>query len=191
MPNLVTSCSLKHKASSCLCSQDLIRTSPNVSTNKRLGVSRSSWRSIIDMQLARSKGLTTDRSVVRFLSARNCSRPTQLVKVERSIQTLIFNQQSAYAAFCPRSYYFIRPEPLKITKSASSSTPSQEKDRRFNQQSKRGSAVGIRTRHASSSGFSSRHVAASFKSLSITVSPTFVNPLFSTGYSVLRSGRTI
>ena len=123
MPNLVTSCSLKHKASSCLCSQDLIRTSPNVSTNKRLGVSHSSWRSIIDMQFARSKCLTTDRSVVRSLSARNRSRPTQLVKVERSIQTLIFNQQSASAVFCPRSYYFIRPEPLKITKSASSSTP--------------------------------------------------------------------
>ena len=27
------------------------------------------------------------------------------------------------AAACPRSYYFVRPEPLKITKSASRSTP--------------------------------------------------------------------
>jgi hypothetical protein len=103
----------------------------------------------------RSCALTTDRSAVRLNRLELRQRPTQLVKVERSIQTLIFNHQSACAVFCSRSYYFFRPEPLKITKSASSSTPSQEKDRQISDDQNADKADGHRTRHSSLSIFKS------------------------------------
>lgn len=49
-------------------------------------------------------------------------------------------QSSIRVVLLPRlpvleGYYFVRPEPLKITKSASSSTPCKEQDYRFDQQS--------------------------------------------------------
>ena len=71
----------------------------------------------------------------------------------RSIQTLIFNQQSAScfnAAVCVRSYYFVHFEPLKITKSAFSST-------QFQSRKSRGSEVRHLTRHTSLSFFKRRN----------------------------------
>ena len=47
----------------------------------------------------------------------------------RSFQTQIFKKPSALSAvFCAPRYYFIHAEPLKITKSVSSSTPCREQD---------------------------------------------------------------
>ena len=69
----------------------------------------SSWRSIIDMQLARSKCLADDRSSARILRAKNCS-----------IQTLIFNHQSASysttAAACSQRLLFRSPRATKDNK---------------------------------------------------------------------------
>ena len=132
----------------------------------------SSRRSIIDMQ-----SLAQGPHHRSLNGARSRSN-------DCSIQTHIFNQQSARAAVCARSYYFVHPEPLNITKSASSSTPSQEKDYRlYTRQSERGSAVGIRTRLVSSSSFQARHATgASFRSLNITASACLVNPLTTTTY---------
>src|SRR5215204_3795264 len=77
---------------------------------------------------------------------------------QRSIQTRIFNHQSA-SYVLPRlpvlaGYYFVRPEPLKITKSASSSTPSQEQDYQCLVTKNADKADGHLTRHSSLSVFS-------------------------------------
>jgi hypothetical protein len=108
---------------------------------------------------------------------------------QRSIQTHIFNHQSA-SYVLPRlpvlaGYYFVRPEPLKITKSASSSTPSQEQDYQCLVIKNADKADGLLTRHSSLSVFQATHTA-SLESLSITASACLVNPLFPTGYTALR-----
>ena len=47
-------------------------------------------------------------------------------------------------AFCARHYYFVRAEPLKIAKSASSSTPDEGAGRPFSGPQKRGSRGALR-----------------------------------------------
>jgi hypothetical protein len=141
-------------------------------------------------QLAPLKCLAIDRSFARVLQRKS-----------RSIQTLIFNHQSAtlfIAAVCVRSYYFIHFEPLKITKSASSSTQySESKIARISGQASH--LTYIVTYFRALSSFQARRpeatcpllpesdssdAFASFKSLSITALTDLVNPLLPTIYRV-------
>ena len=75
------------------------------------------------MQLALPKCLTTDRSMVRILK-RESLYPNP--DFQSSIRVVLLPRLPVLV-----SYYFVRPEPLKITKSAPSSTPCKEQDYRF------------------------------------------------------------
>src|SRR5688572_19356628 len=77
-----------------LCERDLIRTSPNVST-KQDSASRSVLA--LDNRHATQLAHVLSRPIAQPSAsiALSRSRPVQLVKTGRAIQTHIFNQQSA------------------------------------------------------------------------------------------------
>ena len=133
-PNLVTAHSLKHAASSCLCSQDLIRTSPNVS-NRQDSASRQ-FLALDNRHATRSLKGPHDRSLNRARSKSKELLTLYSIGKSRALYPNPDFQSSIRVVLLPRlpvlvSYYFVRPEPLKITKSAPSSTPCKEQDYRF------------------------------------------------------------
>ena len=133
-PNLVTPMQSCIKVSSCLCSQDLIRTSPNVS-NRQDSASHQ-FLALDNRHATRSLKGPHDRSLNRARSKSKELLTLYSIGKSRALYPNPDFQSSIRVVLLPRlpvlvSYYFVRPEPLKITKSAPSSTPCKEQDYRF------------------------------------------------------------